>query len=353
MKEFRKTTAGRGSVGNTDNRFEKYQTRLEHYEGEEFEEKSALRTEFLRDTSKSIVAENKSPDIPFTYSVNPYRGCEHGCAYCYARPTHEYLGFSAGLDFESKILVKPEAPRLLREKLMSKSWKGEHITFSGNTDCYQPVERRLGLTRQCLEVCLEFKNPVAIITKNALVTRDKDLYAEFAKWRGAMVFISITTLDPELCGALEPRTSRPESRLRAIRELTQAGVCVGVNAAPMIPGLTDHELPAILKAAHAAGAQSAGFTPVRLPLAVEPLFQAWLEKHRPLRKEKILENIRNIRGGKLNDGRFGSRMRGSGAIAEYMRQMFKITCKKLGLNEKKFALNSSEFSRPGDQLSLL
>lgn len=353
MKEFRKSIKGRGAVGNTDNRFEKHQVRAEPYENERFfdEEKPRLGTEFIKDSSKSIVAENNSPDIPFTYSVNPFRGCEHGCAYCYARPTHEYLGYSAGLDFETKILVKEEAPDLLREKLMSRSWKGEAITFSGNTDCYQPVERRLQLTRRCLEVCREFRNPVSVITKNALVTRDIDILKELATRNAAQVFLSITTLDDDLCGVLEPRTSRPAARLRAVRELSEAGIPVGVNVAPMILGLNDHEMAAILTASREAGATSAGFIPIRLPLAVLPLFEAWLEEHRPLRKNKVLENIRDIRGGKLNSAQFGDRMRGSGAMAENLRQMFKITCRKLGLNEKRFELDSSHFRRPTDQLS--
>jgi DNA repair photolyase len=353
MKEFRKNIKGRGVTGNTSNRFEEKHVRPEVYDGEEFseDEKPLLRTEFIKDSSRSIVAENDSPDIPFRYSVNPYRGCEHGCAYCYARPTHEYLGYSAGLDFESKILVKEEAPRLLREKLMSKSWKGDDITISGNTDCYQPIERRLELTRGCLQVLREFKNPVAMITKNALVTRDLDILSDMAKWNGAMVMLSITTLDDDLCGVLEPRTSRPKARLRAIKELHAAGVHVGVNVAPCIPGLTDHEMPAILKAAKEAGAQFAGYTMLRLPLAVAPLFEAWLEEHRPLRKVKVLENIRSVRGGKLNEAQFGDRMRGKGAIGENVRQMFKITCAKLGLNKKEYALDSSQFCRPGDQLS--
>jgi len=352
MKEFRKNTKGRGSVGNTVNRFDKNHIVLEPYDGEEYEEeRPLLRTQFLRDSSRSIVTENDSPDIGFRYSINPYRGCEHGCAYCYARPTHEYLGHSAGLDFETKIYVKEEAPRLLHEKLMSRSWEGEAIFLSGNTDCYQPVERQLKLTRQCLEVMVRFKNPFSIITKNALITRDIDLISEMAKLNGARVFLSVTTLDDDLCAKLEPRTSRPAARLRAIEDLAKAGIPVGVNVAPCIPGLTDHEMPAILKAARDAGAESAGFTPVRLPLAVTPLFTAWLAEHRPLRKEKVLENIRNMRDGKLNDANFGSRMRGTGALAENMRQMFKITTKKLGMNQKSFALDSSHFCRPGDQLS--
>lgn len=354
MKEFRKNTKGRGATHNTSNRFEETHVKAEAYDGEEFseDEKPLLRTEFIKDSSRSIVAENDSPDIPFRFSINPYRGCEHGCAYCYARPTHEYLGYSAGLDFESKILVKEEAPKLLREKLMSRSWKGDDITVSGNTDCYQPIERKLQLTRRCLEVLCEFKNPVAMITKNALITRDLDILSSMAKWNGAIVMLSITTLDDELCAALEPRTSRPQARLDAIRKLSEAGVPVGVNVAPCIPGLTDNEVPAILKAAKGAGASFAGYTMLRLPLSVAPLFEAWLVEHRPLRKDKVLGLLRDVRGGKLNEAQFGTRMRGKGAISENIRQMFKIYCAKLGLNKKEYNLDSSHFSRPGDQMLL-
>ena len=358
MKEFRKNITGRGASHNTDNRFDAHQFEAVPDESDEYideEEKPLLRTEFIRDSSRTIVSENSSPDIPFRYSVNPYRGCEHGCAYCYARPTHEYLGYSAGLDFESKILIKDEAPRLLREKLMSPSWTGELITMSGNTDCYQPVERKLQLTRKCVEVMAEFHNPLAMITKNFLITRDIDLFREMAKYDGIQIFISVTTLDDALCAKLEPRTSRPQARLRAIRELAAAGISVGVNVAPVIPGLTDHEMPSILKAAHEAGAKFAGFTPVRLPLAVLPIFTEWLEVHVPERKERVLRAIRDVRGGKLNDSNFGSRMRGEGPVAENIKQMFSIYTRKEGLNLERFQLSSAHFKRPaqaGDQMSL-
>ena len=349
-----KDIRGRGASSNPDNRFEKLSYRDEP--ADDFiadEEKPLLRTQFLKDSAKSIVNENDSPDLGFRFSVNPYRGCEHGCAYCYARPTHEYLGFSAGLDFESKILVKEDAPELLRKKLLSKNWEPECIFFSGITDCYQPIERKLRLTRQCLEILTEFKNPVAVITKNHLVTRDIDLFSELAKIKAVVVFLSITSLDAGLARELEPRTSTPTARLKAIEALSQAGIPVGVNVAPVIPGLTDHEMPEILKAASEAGALFAGFTPVRLPLTVVPVFTEWLEKHRPLRKEKILELIRDLRGGKLNDPNFGSRMRGEGPVAENLRQMFKIYSKRYGLNQKKIELASEHFKRPeqvGDQL---
>jgi DNA repair photolyase len=343
---------GRGASHNPINRFKTLETDLDAIRGafpDETEE-PLLRTEFRRDFSKSIVSENDSPDIGFRYSINPYRGCEHGCAYCYARPTHEYLGFSAGLDFESKIFVKEDAPTLLREKLMSKSWKGETIFMSGITDCYQPVERQRKLTRGCLEVLREFQNPFGIITKNALVTRDIDFIAPMAALSGALVYISITTLDDDLCRDLEPRTSRPAARLRAIRELTSAGIQVGVNIAPVIPGLNDHEIPAILRAARAAGATSAGFTPVRLPLTVLPIFTEWLERFRPERKEKVLSLIRDLRGGQLNDPRFGSRMTGEGPVADNLKQMFRIYSRREGFGAREFEFSNAHFRRPGDQL---
>jgi DNA repair photolyase len=354
---------GRGAGQNIPNRFEKTQTELEPLEvasglidGHDGDfaplPPSYLgpKTQFFKDKSQSILTENNSPDVGFQFSVNAYRGCEHGCAYCYARPTHEYLGMSAGLDFESKIFVKERAPELLRKKLLSKFWEPETIAMSGVTDCYQPAERHLQLTRQCLEVMAEFRNPVAIITKNSLVTRDIDILKVLASHNAALVFISVTTLSAELCGKLEPRTSRPEARLRAIEELAKAGVPVGVNVAPVIPGLTDHELPGILKAAADAGASQAGFTPLRLPLTVRPLFVNWLETHFPDRKEKVLSHIRDIRGGKLNDSQFGSRMRGQGPMADNIRQMFHVYCNKYGLNKRDFNLSTVAFRRPKNQM---
>jgi len=356
MSEFRRNIKGRGASSDPQQRFQALHTKAEPNEADEYTaeaDKPLLRTEFIRDTSKSVVTENQSPDIPFTYSVNPYRGCEHGCAYCYARPTHEYLGYSAGLDFESKIMVKEDAPDLLRHKLMSKSWTGEYIMFSGNTDCYQPIERKLQITRKCLEVMAHFKNPFGIITKNSLVTRDIDIISEMAKLNAATVVISVTSLDENLCRDLEPRTARPQARLRTIETLAKAGIPVGVNVSPVIPGLNDMEVPKILKAARAAGATFAGTQPVRLPLAVAPIFEEWLSVHRPERKEKILELIRDIRGGKMNDPRFGSRFKGEGPVAANLRQMFEIYARKEGFNLKRKPLSSAHFCRPGDQLSLL
>jgi DNA repair photolyase len=344
---------GRGSVQNLANRFERISIELDPVEPVPGEDERPLpRTQFYVDASKTVLTSNDSPDIPFNFSVNAYRGCEHGCAYCYARPTHEYLGMSAGLDFETKIFVKQKAPELLREKLTSRSWVPEPIAFSGVTDCYQPAERQFQLTRRCLEVLAEFKNPATLITKNKLITRDIDVLKRLAEFSGVLVFLSVTTLDHDLCGELEPRTSRPSARLEAIEELAKAGIPVGVNVAPVIPGLTDHEMPAILKASAEAGATQAGYTPLRLPLSVSPLFEEWLTLHRPERKDKVLNFQRSLRGGKLNDSQFGSRMRGNGAFAENLKQMFRITCSKLGLNKDDVELSTSHFKRPTDQMSL-
>lgn len=356
-REFRKDIRGRGASSNIANRFlstnyEAIAEDFDHYLEEE-NDKPRLQTELIKDTSKTIITTNNSPDIGFTYSVNSYRGCEHGCAYCYARPTHEYLGYSAGLDFESKIHVKYDGPQLLREALLKKSWKGDTIFMSGVTDCYQPIERKLKLTRGCLEVLSEFKNPVLIISKNALVTRDIDILREMAKWRGALVLLSITTLDADLARSLEPRTSTPQAKLNAIKKLSEAGIMTGVNVAPIIPGLTDSEMPLILKTAKEHGARFAGYVPLRLPGSVLPLFQEWLEVHRPLRKEKVLSAIRDIRDGKMNSSDFADRMRGSGARADQIANLFKLYTHKLGLNLEKSNLCHDHFKRPpqpGDQM---
>jgi DNA repair photolyase len=340
---------GRGATWNPHNRFE----RLAYVADEEAEgDESAPKTIYLRDPSRSIIATNDSPDVGFDASVNPYRGCEHGCIYCYARPTHEYLGFSAGLDFETKILVKEEAPALLREELSKKGWQPKTIALSGVTDPYQPIERKLGITRGCIEVLAEFRNPLGIITKNALVTRDADLLSEMAAWNGTRVFVSVTTLDRGVHRVMEPRTSAPELRLEAIRALSAAGIPVGVMAAPVVPGLTDHELPAILKAAREAGARWAGFVVLRLPGAVAPLFAAWLDEHFPERKRKILGRVRDLRGGKLYDARWGVRGRGEGAFAAQIEAMFDVACRKLGLNEKDYRLETGCFRRAPAQGSL-
>jgi len=338
---------GRGSDWQPRNRF----ARL-HYEPDPETPPGRVRTEFFEDDTRTIISRNQSPDVGFEVSLNPYRGCEHGCAYCYARPTHEYLGWSAGLDFESRILVKTRAPALLREALASPRWKPEALTLSGVTDCYQPVERRLEITRGCLAVLAEFRNPVAIITKNHLVTRDIDHLSALAAHGAAMVNLSITTLDPALARILEPRASPPSRRLAAIAELTAAGIPVRVMVSPQIPGLNDHEMPAILAEAARAGAVTAVYIPVRLPGAVAPVFEAWLETHFPGKKEKILDRIRSLRGGRLNDPEFGSRMRGSGPYAETLRAMFHIAARKAGLAKSAPELSTAAFRVPGGQMEL-
>lgn len=338
---------GRGAEENPKNRFERIA-----YEPEPGHEGPGPRTEFYRDVSRSVISRNDSPDIGFETSLNPYRGCEHGCAYCYARPFHEFLGFSAGLDFESKILVKEDAPELLRKELSANSWKPQVLVLSGVTDPYQPIERRLGLTRRCLEVLAEFGNPVAVITKNHLVARDADLLGRLASSNAASVTLSITTLDADLARALEPRASTPALRLEAIRSLAEAGVQAGVNVAPVIPGLTEHETPAILEAAAKAGATHAGFTVLRLPGAVAELFESWLMRHVPGKREKILRRIRKIRGGALHDPRFHSRMRGEGIFAEQIRQLFELGRRRAGIPNETRELSAAAFRRPDAQLRL-
>jgi DNA repair photolyase len=335
---------GRGASWNPQSRFEK----LAYVVDEDAyldEDAGAPRTVFLRDPSRTIIATNDSPDIGFEASINPYRGCEHGCIYCYARPTHEYLGFSAGLDFETKILVKEDAPALLRDELNAKSWEPKLIVISGVTDPYQPIERKLGITRGCLEVLADFRNPAGLITKNHLVTRDADILGDMAKWNGVRAFVSITSLDTKVQRLMEPRTSSPELRLEAIAKLTEAGVPAGVMVAPIVPGLTDHEMPSILAAARKAGAKWAGFVVLRLPWAVAPLFEQWLEEHFPDRKEKVLNRVRDLRGGKLYDAQWGVRGRGTGIFADQIGALFEVTCRRLGLNAEDRDLSTDQFRR--------
>jgi DNA repair photolyase len=342
------TQKGRGASFNPPNRFESRS--LEPLDIDLTYEDAApsVRTMFFRDTSRTILAKNDSPDLPFTYSINPYRGCEHGCIYCYARPSHEYLGFSAGLDFESKIMVKMNAPELLAETFSKKSWVPQMVAFSGNTDCYQPVERKLQLTRQCLEVFLKFRNPVGLITKNALVLRDLDIFQEMAKYHLIHIMISVTSLDAELIRKMEPRTSTPEKRLATIATLAKHGIPVGVNAAPIIPGLTDEELPAILKAAAEHGAQSAGYILLRLPGSVKDLFLDWLKRELPERAGKVLNRIRDTRHGELSDARFGSRLKGEGEIAEAINRLFKLYAQKYHLDKRWSGLSTEHFRRENE-----
>ncbi len=334
-----KSIKGRGASQNPPNRFEA-QHRMRHspdWEG------SYPGTEFIQERARTIVAYNDSPDIGFEASINVYRGCEQGCIYCYARPTHEYLGYSAGLDFETKIIVKENAPALLRQTLSDAKWQPKVLAMSGVTDPYQPVEKRLGLTRRCLEVLLDFRNPVAIVTKNSGVMRDIDLLSQLARFHSAAVFISMTTLDPQLHQKLEPRASRPEKRLEALQFLNASGIPTGVMVAPVIPGLNDQEIPHILNAASAAGAVFAGMVPLRLPYAVSSLFEDWLERHFPDRKSKVLNHVRAMRGGKLNDAGFFSRMKGFGAYAKQVRALFSLSCRKAGISEEMPFLSTKYF----------
>lgn len=336
---------GRGSAANPRNRFEKIGVEPDPSEEDEG---SRPETIYLRDHSRSIIATNNSPDIGFDASINAYRGCSHGCSYCYARPTHEYLGLSAGLDFESRVLVKEDAPGLLREQLSSPRWKPKVLSMSGVTDPYQPAEKRFGITRGCLEALAEFRNPVVVVTKNHLVTRDVDLLSELARHDAAAVAVSLTTLDDDLRRVMEPRTSRPVRRLAAIRKLAEAGVPVGVMTAPVIPGLTDHELPNLISAAAEAGATFAGYVPLRLPGAVAPLFEDWLGRHFSDRKEKVLNRIRSMRGGHLNDPNFGSRMRGGGDYADHIERLFGVSCRRVGIERGRFPrLSTARFRRDG------
>lgn len=347
---------GRGTAENPRSRFERIAVELDRpAEGK-------LPTEFLLDDSRSIIARNQSPDVGFDASINPYRGCEHGCSYCYARPTHEYLGFSAGLDFETKILVKHDAPELLARELSSPRWKPQTLGLSGVTDPYQPAERKLEITRRCLEVLARFRNPVAVVTKNHLVTRDRDYLSELARPHeagdtereeiAAAVFVSVTTLDGELARRLEPRTSRPARRLEAIAELAAAGVPVGVLIAPVVPALTDHEIPEILAAARKAGAAYAAWVMLRLPGAVSGLFDAWLERWVPERRERVLSRIRQIRSGGLNETEFGVRGRGRGVFAEQIGSLFRTSARRLAYPKGRPELTARWFRRDPAQADL-
>jgi DNA repair photolyase len=334
---------GRASSFNTANRFQKTHREPLDIDLQYEEDRPPVPTTFYDDTSKSILAKNDSPDLPFSYSINPYRGCEHGCIYCYARPSHEYLGFSAGLDFESKIMVKLHAPELLHEALRKKTWKPQMVAFSGNTDCYQPVERKLMLTRKCLEVFLKHRNPVGLITKNALVLRDADILQEMSRLNLVHVMLSITTLDLDLARVMEPRTSSPANRLRTIEELANMGILVGVSAAPIIPGLTDEEIPAILKAAADRGATSASYILLRLPGPVEQLFLDWLRRSLPDRASRIINRIMDTRQGQMSDARFGTRLNGEGEIARTINALFTLNARKYNLTKRWGGLSTEHF----------
>jgi DNA repair photolyase len=327
-------------LSNPNSRFERFT--VEYDAGEVPEE----GVELYDDQSKSILSENDSPDLGFRFSVNPYRGCGHGCGYCYARPSHEYLGFGAGTDFERKLMVKRRAPELLREAFEKKSWQGELVVFSGNTDCYQPLERQLALTRGCLEVCVEYRNPVHVITKGATVERDFELLAALAREADAGITVSIPFLDEAVARAMEPYAPPPARRFEIVRRAAAAGIDVSINVAPLIPGLNDRDVVPLLEAARAAGASSAGTSMLRLPGPVAEVFAQRLERDFPLAAEKILRRVREMRGGKLNDPRFGARQTGEGRYAETIRDLFEVTARRLGLEHRPAAPRPPTFRRP-------
>ena len=337
---------GRGALSNATSRYDD-EKRIRTNDGWDIEDElPPLRTTLTKDATRTIIARNSSPDIPFDRSINPYRGCEHGCIYCFARPTHAYLGLSPGLDFETKILFKPEAAALLTAELASPKYRCDVVAMGTNTDPYQPVERDLKITRQILRVLSDFNNPVGIVTKNHLITRDIDILGDMAKRNLAEVFLSVTTLDRDLARTMEPRASAPHRRLDAIRELAAAGIPVGVMTAPMIPGLNDHEMEAILDAASAAGATRAGYTALRLPLEIKELFEEWLRANRPDRADRVLSLIRQIRGGELYKAEFGSRMKGEGPIAQLLSKRFAAAVKRLDLNRVRYRLDTMRFAVP-------
>jgi len=344
---------GRGAASNPAGRFERLHVEADLDALEAEGPPRQVPTEFLRDDTRSVLVRNKSPDVGFAVGINPYRGCEHGCAYCYARPTHEYLGFSAGLDFETKIVVKDRAPELLAAELSRSGYRPEPVALSGNTDPYQPVERRLRLTRGILEVLARHRHPVSIITKNALIARDVDVLAEMAECSLVHVHLSVTSLRNRIVNALEPRTSRPAARLKVIEALAAAGVPVGVAVAPVIPGLTDEEVPAILEAAASAGATWAFYATMRLPGAVRELFFERLAASFPNHVERVRHRMEALHGPELRSTRFGERMRGHGAHADTIRFLFRSTCARLGLDRSPAPLSTTHFRRlTGGQMDL-
>lgn len=351
----RKRLKARGAASAPAGRFEPYERLIESDGWEIAEEERLLRTEVSVERVRTIISRNDSPDVPFDRSVNPYRGCEHGCIYCFARPTHGYLGLSAGLDFETRIVAKPEAPELLAAELSKRGYTPAPLAIGTVTDPYQPAEAEWRIMRGLLEVLSAFNHPVAIVTRGAGVLRDLDILADMAARNLVHLGISLTTLDEELARKMEPRAPSPQTRLKMIREAARAGVPVRVMAAPIIPGLTDHALEAILTEARRAGARSASYIPLRLPHEVAPLFADWLARHYPTRAERVLGAVAAFRGGKLNDPRFGSRMEGEGTEAELLARRFEVSCRRLSLNRDLAALDCSQFKvppRPGQQLEL-
>lgn len=349
MQEFQK---GRGAQINTKNRFHKNEIVREHVEGIDEWTVNHEATQYIEQEAKSIVNKVDSPDVGMFYSMNPYAGCEHGCVYCYARNAHEYLGYSAGIDFEQKIIVKKNAPQLLRKYLMQPGWECKPISISGNTDCYQPAEQKFKLTRRLLEVCLEFNQPVGMITKNAGMLRDKDIIAKLAAKNLISILVSITSLDEDLRQKMEPRTTTAKQRMRIIQEMSAIGVRTGVMLGPVIPGLNDHHIQKILQQAAENGAVFSAYTFVRLNGAVKDIFHNWLYQCFPDRADKVWHMIEQSHDGKVNDSRFGLRMRGEGQYAEIIRQQYKKYSEMYGLTSARWELDTTQFKRPGTQLSM-
>lgn len=338
---------GRASISNAAGRFEKQSSQADDDGwGNLDADLAPLPTEVIIDSSRSLITYNDSPDIPFDRSINPYRGCEHGCIYCFARPSHAYLGYSPGLDFESRILIKPDAARLLRQELGKRNYQCATLALGSNTDPYQPLERQHQIMRQILEVLAETRHPLSIVTKSALIERDIDLLSTMAQQNLVSVYLSITTLERSLARTLEPRAAAPQRRLETIARLSEAGIPTGVMAAPMIPILNDHELENIIKAAHDAGARSAQYILLRLPLEVADLFQEWLHQHYPLKAEHVMNRVRESRGGKAYDAAFHQRLRGSGSYADLIGQRFRLISKKLALANALPALRTDLFRKP-------
>jgi DNA repair photolyase len=340
---------GRGAQINTHNRFLKHQVSKEHLEAIDDWVEPDLKTQHIEIFPKTLVNKVESPDVGMFYSMNPFQGCEHGCIYCYARNSFEYWGYSAGIDFESKILVKKNAPQLLRKFLMHPKWEGLPIGLSGNTDCYQPAEKEFRITRKLLEICNEFNQPVGIITKNAGILRDKELLQEMASKKLVSVLMTITSFNEDLRRAMEPRTTTGKQRIRTIKELTSLGIPAGVMMGPVIPGLNDHEMPAILEKASEAGATFSSYTFIRLNGAIKLLFHDWLHKNFPDRADKVWHMIEDGHIGKVNDSRFGVRMRGEGNLAQLIADQYEIYTKKFKLDHERMDLDRTIFKRPGQQ----
>ncbi|WP_215233792.1 PA0069 family radical SAM protein [Dyadobacter linearis] len=339
---------GRGASINPHNKFFKQSTEYTSEDWQQWEDPEVNpKTQFIEEESKTLLSVSDSPDLGNFHSVNPYRGCEHGCIYCYARNSHEYLGYSAGLDFETKIVVKKNAPQLLEKLFNSKKWEPTSIHISGNTDCYQPGEKRYRITRQLLEICLRYRNPVSVLTKNALILRDLDLFEKLAKLNLVHGAISITSLNEDLRQKLEPRTVTGKRRLQVVKALTEVGVPMGVMTAPIIPGLNDHEIPAIIEAAAENGALWANYTVVRLNGAIGTIFDEWVHHHFPDRAAKVLNQIKECHGGNVNDSRFGYRMVGEGNFAEHIRQLHNLACRKHFKGGEIPELDTTQFMRAG------